>query len=316
MPAPVHSNRETDMETGWKFAALSLLAGIAPQASLAEAGQTDFVFSARAGYEYDSNVNVAEIDANTGEGDTALVMDIGVDGTLRPSGKLSLDFGYAYSGSRHRQFSHFDLAIHHLRGAVSYRIAGVDAGLSVDRFATRLDGDSFLDITRVSPSLSRMFGDRLYLRGAYVRAEKSYRERGERDAVDEGFRADAYFLLDGMQRYVAVALERASEDASSDTLDYHRLGTKLTYGHRLDAGSLPVDVKAHVRVESRDYRSLPDSAERPRQDDRRRVGLEIGLPLGDYFEVSGQADYADNASTLESAAYDEIVYTLTIGAEF
>lgn len=260
------------MDMQWKIAALSLLVSIAPRA-FAEAGPTEFGFSASAGYQHDSNVNVAEIDANTGEGDTALVMDLGVDGSLRPSEKLSLDFGYAYSDSRYRQFSQFDLAIHHLRGALGYRIASFDAGLSIDRFGTRLNDDAFLDVTRVSPSLSRLFGDRLYLRGAFARAEKSYAEREKRDAVNEAFRADAYFLLDGMQRYFAVALERASEDTLSETLDYDGIGTKLTYGHRLDAGSLPVDVKAYVRFEKRDYKALPHADGSPRRDDRRRVGM-------------------------------------------
>lgn len=304
------------MDTRWKSAALWMLAAGATQASPAEAGPPDLGFNASAGYQYDSNVNVAEIDANTGEGDTALLMDLGIDGSLRPGKRFSLDFGYAYSGTRYRQFPEFDLAIHHLRGAVGYRIAGFDAGLSVDRFATRLDGDAFLDITRVSPSLSRLFGDRLYLRGAFARAEKSYQEHEERDAVNEAYRADAYLLLDGMQRYFAVALERNSEDALSDTLDYDGIATKLTYGHRLEAGPVGVDVEAHFRFENRDYMALPDADVRPRRDHRRRVGLGIGLPLKEHFEIAGQAEYADNASTMDAAAYDEMVYTLSVGAEF
>lgn len=304
------------MDARWKIAALSVLAALAPRASLAGDGQADLGFSASAGYQYDSNANAAEIDANTGEGDTALVVDVGVDGSLRPGKRLSLDFGYAYSGSRYRRFSQFDLVIHHLRGAVSYRIAGMDAGLSLDRFATRLDDEAFLDVTRVSPSLSRMYGDRLYLRGAFARTGKSYPAREERDAVNEAFRADAYFLLDGMQRYFAVTLQRASEDALSDTLDYDGIGTKLTYAHRLEAGSLPVDVKAHVRFENRDYKALAEADQGPRRDDRRRVGLEVLLPLSEHLRIAGQAGYADNASTLTAAAYDETVYTLSIGAEF
>ena len=304
------------MDIRCQIAVLWALASIAAQVSAAETGQADLDFSASAGYQYDSNVNVAEIDANTGEGDTALVMDVGIDGSLRPGKRLSLDLGYAYSATRYRQFSEFDLAIHHLRGAVSYRLAGFDSGLSVDRFATRLDDDAFLDITRVSPTLSRMLGDRLYLRGAFARAEKSYHERTERDAVNEAFRADAYFLLDGMQRYFAVALERDSEDASSDALDYDGIATKLTYGHRLEAGSLGVDVNAHVRFENRDYKTLPNADESPRRDERRRAGLGVALPLGEHFEIAGQAEYADNASTLDAAAYDEMVYTLSVGAGF
>lgn len=304
------------MKVRWKTAALCVLAGSAAQPSPAEAGQADFDFSAGAGYQYDSNVNVAEIDANTGEGDAALVVDIGIAGSWQPGERLSLDLAYAYSGTLYRRFSEFDVAIHHLRAGVGNRIAGFDAGLDVDRFATRLGDDAFLDITRVSPSLSRLFGDRLYLRGAYSRGEKSYHEREERDAVNEAWRADAYFLLDGMQRYFAVTVERDTEDALSEALDYDGFATKLAYGHRLEAGSLVVDVKAHARFGNRDYKSLPDADERPRQDERRRLGFGLGVPLGDHFELAGQAEYTDNASTLDAAAFDEMVYTLSVGAEF
>ena len=304
------------METRWKIAALWVLASLAARPSFSDVRPADFDFRSSAGYQYDSNVNVAEIDANTGQGDTALVVDVGVGASLRLNERLSVDLGYAYSGTRYRQFSEFDLSIHHLRGALGYRIAGFDAGLSLDRFATYLDDEVFLNITRVSPSLSRMFGDRLYLRGAFVRAEKSYPELEERNAVNESYRADAYLLLDGMRRYFAFALERDSEDALSDALDYDGIATKLTWGHRLEAGSLPVHVKAHVRFESRDYRTLPDADEGPRRDDRRRFGLGVGLPLAEHFEIAGQAEFTDNASTLEAAVYDEMAYMLSVGAEF
>ncbi|HSD68013.1 MAG TPA: hypothetical protein VLB07_00610 [Woeseiaceae bacterium] len=304
------------MNTRWKFAAVWLLVSVGAEATPTETGPVDLEFGASAAYRYDSNVNVADIDANTGEGDTALVMDVGIGGSLRPGQRLSLDFGYAYSGTRYQQFREFDVAIHELHGAVGYRIAGFDAGVSVDRFATRLDNESFLDITRVSPSLSRLFGERLYLRVAYAQAEKSYQALAERDAVTRSYRADAYVLLDGMKRYFAMALERDSDDALTDTLDYDGRAMRLSYGHRLEAGSVTVDVKAHARFDVRDYKSSPGDDESPRQDVRRRAGLRVGLPLGEHFEIAGQAEYSDNASTLETASYDEMVYTLTIGAGF
>lgn len=282
----------------------------------AQTASPDIGFNASAGYRHDTDVNLADLDTSTGQSDTALVFDLGVDGTLPLTSRLTMDFGYSYAGTRYRNLSGFDMGIHHLHGALGYRIAGFDSDLSVDRFAARLDDEPFLEITRVSPSLSRLIGDRLYLRGAWARSEKRYEEHTDRDAVNDAIRADAYLLLDGMQRYLALTVARDNEDALTDSLDYEGSGARLAYGHRLEAGALSVDLKGHVGFDNRDYASLPDADVPPRRDERMRAGLSAAVPLSEHFEIIGEAEYADNASTLASAAYDEMVYTFSLGASF
>lgn len=301
------------MET---MAMLCLAAGFPVLPAAAETAGPDFGFDANAGYRYDSNVNVADIDTSTGQSDTALVMDLGINGSLPLTESLTMDLGYSYAGTRYRNLDEFDLAIHRLHGALGYRFAGLESELTVDRFTARLDEQAFLEITRTSPSLSRLFGDRLYLRGAFARSEKSYDEHPERDAVNDAVRADAYFLLDGMQRYLALTVERDTEDALTVSLDYDGISGKVAYGHRLESGMLRLDLKGHLQVESRDYAALPGGDEAPRRDQRLRAGLGAALPLSEHFELTGKAEYADNASTLESARYDEMVYTVSLGASF
>lgn len=296
--------------------ALCVAAGLSAWPAAAETGGPDFGFDVNAGYRYDSNVNIADLDKSTGRGDTALVMDLGVDGSLPLSGSLTMDVGYSYAGTRYRNLDDFDFALHRLHGALGYRFAGLESALSVDRFAARLDDEAYLEVTRISPSLARLFGDWLYLRGSFARSEKSYDDYADRDAVNDALRADAYLLIDGMQRYIALTFERDAEDALTDSLDYDGISTKLAYGHRLESGAFSLLLKGHLQLEDRDYARLPDMDEAPRRDERLRAGLSAALPLSEYFELTGQAEYSDNGSTLESAVYDEIVYTVSFGLSF
>jgi hypothetical protein len=300
---------------GWMAAALVFVLMSAPT----QAGTTNakFDFDASAGYRYDSNVNIAEIDASTGEGDNALVLDVGIDGTLPIGRRLSLSLGYGYTDTAYRNFSEFDLGMHHLRGELGYRIAGFETAMSVDRFAASLDSEGFLDITRVSPSVSRLFGNRIYLRGAYAESDKSYDELAERNAINDALRADAYFLIDGMQRYLALTLERDTEDALANEFDYDGMRTGIAYGHRIETAFAPLDLKAHLQFDNRHYAFVGDDAEAPpRRDERFRAGLSAVMPISEHFDLNGEIAYADNASTLDAARYDEIVYGINVAVGF
>jgi hypothetical protein len=294
---------------------LLVLTLIAPPA-WAGTADPEFGFDASAGYRYDSNVNIAEIDANTGESDSALVLDLGVDGALSLSERLTLRFAYGYSDTTYRDFSEFDLAIHHLRGELGYRIAGFDSALSVDRFTASLDDEGFLDIARVSPSLSRLIGKRLYVRGAWAQTDKSYDGRAKRDAVNDSIRGDVYILIDGMQRYLSLTVLADSEDAMANELDYDGRRARLAYGHRIDAGRMGLDLNAYMQIEHRDYASVAESTEAPRRDERFRSGLSAALPLSEHFELNGEIEFADNASTQEAARFDETVFTVNVALSF
>jgi hypothetical protein len=139
----------------------------------------DFGFKASAGYQYDSNVNVAELDTNTGEADSALLLNAGVDAALPLTKNLSFNVGYDYSQTSYQEFPAFDVAMHHGLAELAYDIAGFNTGLTFDRFDVRLDGDRFLEIDQVSPSVARLFGETFYLRGAFTRAGKRYANAGK-----------------------------------------------------------------------------------------------------------------------------------------
>ena len=283
----------------------------------ASAAQPQLSGYATTGYEYDSNVSIDAIDSNTGESDSAWVIDLGIDATVPVSTHSKLLFGYAYNGTRYQDFPEFDLAIHHIYGGIGHSFRGFDGELAVNRFVARLDDAGFVDITYVPLSVSRLIGMRWYLRGSVAHTRKDYAELDERNADSNTLRADAYYLIDGMQRYLSVSMQHEREDAFSQSYDYDSNRARLLYGHKLRAGSRALQLKAHAQYEIRDYAADASSpALAPRRDKRAGVGLEAILAVTDHFEVSAVMDYADTRSTLTTADYAESRYSINAGFRF
>jgi hypothetical protein len=297
--------------------ALALAAALLPVSSADAADKgPEFGFKANAGYQYDSNVNLAEIDENTGEADNALLLSAGAKVSLPIAGGLSASFAYDYAQTSYKEFSQFDLALHHGMAELALDIAGFNTAVTLDRFDARVDRQHFLDITQVSPSVARLFGESFYLRGAYTRAEKGYADAGARDATNDAVRADAYVLFDGMNRYLSAGYRVDSEDAVDGELDYDGNRAMLAYGHRVELGRLPLDLKTSLQYENRDYVNVTEAIGVMRNDKRLRVGISADLQLTEYFGINGEFQYSDNRSNLAAANFDENVYSLNLSVEF
>lgn len=286
-------------------------------------GQDRVTFNgdAAAGFKYDSNVNLLDLDTNTGQADAALLMDLGLGADVALTDKASLKLGYDYSQTRYRDFSAFDLSIHHASAALEYDTRIVDTGLSLHNIDAQLDNDDYLGMRRLSPSVARLFGERLYLRGAYIRTDKDHRTNEGRSAVNDSYSADAFLFLDGPNQYVALGYLVASEDAANDDFDYdgHRL--KLQYTQRVEWMSVDLELKSRLQVERRDYQQVLEAQflqpNGPRRSDARfRAGLGLDLPVSDWFAVKSGIEYTSNASNLEAADFDEVTYSVSLAAAF
>jgi hypothetical protein len=304
------------MKIGQPILNLAWLAAFAPALAAAGDNTPEFGFAADAGYQYDSNVNVAEIDTSTGQSDSALLLNAGVNASLPLTGKLDFKLAYDYGQTSYRQFEEFDLAIHHGQGALAYGIAGFDTALTLDRYAVRLGGEPFLGINQVSPSVARLFGEKLYLRAAFTRADKQYAATAERNATNDEIRADAYILFDGMQRYLSLGYTRNTEDALDAELDYAADRAMLAYGHRVDLGTLPLDLKTRLQFEQRTYANVTEAIDVPRRDRRLRAGVSAAVPLSEHFVLKSEVEYAANHSNLATARYDEFVCSATLAVAF
>jgi hypothetical protein len=304
------------MKIGQQILRIAYLAAFAPALAAASDNAPAFGFAADAGYQYDSNVNVAEIDTSTGQSDSALLLNAGVSASLPLTGKLDFKLSYDYGQTSYRQFAEFDLAIHHGQGALAFGIGSFDTALTLDSFAVRLGGEPFLDINLVSPSVARLFGESLYLWAAFTRADRQYAAAAERNAKNDEMRADAYLLFDGMQRFLSAGYTRNREDAFDAELDYAADRAMLAYGHRVDLGMLPLDLKARLQFEQRTYANVTEAIEVPRRDRRLRAGVSAAVPLSEHFVLKSEVEYATNHSNLAAARFDETVCSLTLAVAF
>lgn len=296
-----------------RLLATLLAIALATQAARAS-DDASFDVRAAAGYQHDSNVSITELDTNTGEADNATLLELDLNAKAALSDSVSLNGGYSYSQTNYSTFGEFDTAIHSLRGEVAWRVAGFDTSLALRHFAATLDNERFLDIRQVSPSIARLFGRTLYVRTAFTDSDKSYAGREERDADNSAVNVDAYWLLDGMNRYLAVGYRLDSEDAQDDELDFDGNRFKATYAQSLD--TLPLTMKAQWQIEHRDYDNVTESIGDARRDRRMRTSLNADWQFAEHVGLEGEAAYADYRSNLPGAQFDEVIYSLSLAASF
>ncbi len=282
----------------------------------ADPQRVDFDFDASAGLEHDSNVGLVELDNNSGEADSATLLAAGLNVTLAMSKQTSLRVGYDYSDTSYQQYSDFDLALHHAVAELAYSGRHIDLAVAADRYEGVLDGEDYLTLTQYSPSMSKLIGSRLFVRGAYIAASKEYDLLDTRNAESDAARLDTYWLFDGMNRYLSLGLQKIAEDAVDPELTYDGMQAAIAYGHTVKFPLMRLQLKAQLRYEQRDYANVTQSINARRDDQRLRGSLVASIPFTDYLEVEATVEHTDNESNLDSASIDKMVYGLGLAVRF
>ena len=117
------------------------------------------------------------------------------------------------------------MRIHRGSARTSYDLGRLDVGATLQHAYAELDGNEFLTLTQLSPYLSRLVGERLFLRFAYADTDKDFADNPGRDATTSSFSSDAYVFVNGLKTYLVFGHRYDDEDAASAEFDYtgHRL---------------------------------------------------------------------------------------------
>jgi Surface lipoprotein assembly modifier len=291
----------------------------APSAAPADSGADaarPLSFEVGTGLEYDSNVAVLDLDSTADAGDTAVLLELGVDYDSAADGPLDFQTGYHFSQSLHDDFDAFDVRIHRGSAAASYDLGRLDAGASLQHAQAELDGADFLTLTQVSPYVSRLLGKRLFLRFAYAHSDKDFAGRRERDATNDSLAADAYVFVNGLTTYVVFGYRYDDENAVDAQFDYagHKLNAQLS--KRISLGARELTSKTYLRYETRDYASPTPSINAERSDDRWQLETTLELPVGERVLARFSYKHSDNRSNLPSVDFDENVVSVGFAATF
>jgi hypothetical protein len=164
--------------------------------------------------------------------------------------------------------------------------------------------------------VAKLFGNRVYLRAAYITSSKDYDLLSTRNADGVAARFDTYLLLHGMDHFVSLGLQQGNEDAVDDQLDFETMQATLAYGYKLRLPLMQLNLKAQVRYEQRDYTNVTETIEARRDDTRLRTSLVAAIPFNDHVQLTGSIERTDNESNLESAVIEKMGYGIGLKLTF
>jgi hypothetical protein len=268
-----------------------------------------------AGFEYDSNVAVLELDTSTNAGDRAALLDFGIAYDKVGTGRFDVQAGYDFSQSLHDDFDAFDVRIHRGSATLSYDLGRVDIGTTLQHAYAELDGREFLTLQQISPYLSKLVGQRLFLRFSYAHSDKEFAGNPTRAATADALSSDVYVFVDGLTTYLLFGYRHDDEDAIDAQFDYGGDMFRVQLTKRLNR-ERELTLRTSVRVEDRDYDSPTPSIGAPRRDDRTQLEVSLEVPMGERTVAQIAYEHADNRSNLPSVDFAENVVSVRFRSRF
>jgi Surface lipoprotein assembly modifier len=278
----------------------------------------DSPFSAEfsVGLEYDSNINVDEIDNNTGSNDKAAAINADLEYDLDLSSDTVLSLGYNFSQTLHDDFTNFDLQTHFVSADLSHDFGDVEPGIAYRFIHSRLGGDGFLTMHQISPYVSAFLSEKLFARADYTYSDKNFLGRADRDAENHAGGVDFYYFVDGVKTYFVAGYKYANENAVDPQFDYDAHQFKLRFSQRFPVGSRDAELKLGWRYEARNYDNITPAIGVARDDDRHRLQAELEVPITDVFFARAEYEYGDYSSNLPTADYSQHLLGVHLGAKF
>jgi hypothetical protein len=268
------------------------------------------------GLEYDSNINVDEIDNNTGSNDKAAVLNADLEYDFDISSTTEFSLGYNFSQTLYDDFTNFDLQTHFASADLSHDFGDVEPGIAYRFIYSRLGGDGFLSMHQVSPYISAFLSKKIYARADYTYSDKNFIGRVDRDAENHAGGADLYYFVNGVKTYLVAGYKYANENAVDPQFDYDVHQFKFRFSQRFPVGPRDAELKLGWRYESRNYDNVTSSIGIARDDDRHRLQAELEVPITDVFFARAEYEYGDYSSNLPIADYSQHLFGVHLGAKF
>ncbi|MBB5519572.1 surface lipoprotein assembly modifier [Amphiplicatus metriothermophilus] len=294
------------------------IAAAGPHAAFGQspAGPVKIDLEASAGVLVDSNVNVSDLDQNTGEGDAAAVLGAKLNAEVKPGETFLLRAGYEFSQILYQDFGDFDLQTHRLSGEAERDFKAFKLGALYNFVHARLDEDPYLDYQQISPYVSRLFGAKLFLRGAYAYTDKNFKTDDRRDSTGHSGQIDAFVFLNGLKRYLIVGGKVGGENARDDEFDLDMAGFKARYVQRVRLFAREAKLRAGADFERRDFTNVTASIGEKRKDEIFSAAARLELPVAGPAAIHLGYDYRDRDSNLPSADFTEHVAEMKLALSF
>ena len=277
---------------------------------------SDFELELAAGYAWDDNVGLDELERATGESDQVTSLEAQGSALFSFQDLVSFRLSAGLTDDSYQKFSQVDRRTESIGVNLEAKLGNATIGINWFDVSADLDSDPFLTYERLSPYVSGFVSKKWFLRGEYVHGEKTIARRPGREAESHNASLDSYYFIQGLKRYAVLGYTFRTDDARANRYDYNSHAVKLRYVHRETVGRLPLEFEAEGKFEDRQYKAEDPMIRAEREDTRWRFSLELRLILNDYASLGLHLKNSDYDSNLPTASYSDLVVGTEIRLSF
>ena len=268
---------------------------------------TEFGLELAAGYAWDDNVGLDELERATGESDEVTSLEIQGSAEFSFDDRASVRISAGLVDDSYRQFSRVDRRTESLGINLETMLGKATVGINWFDVSADLDDEAFLTYERLSPYVAGFLSKQWFIRGEYVYGEKTIARRPGREADSHSVSIDSYYFIQGLKRYAVLGYTFRVDNARANRYDYDSHALKLRYVHRESLANLPLELELEGKFEDRRYKSPDPFIKTEREDTRLRFSAELRLLITEYASVSVHVKNSDYDSNLPTASYSDLV---------
>ena len=268
---------------------------------------TEFGLELAAGYAWDDNVGLDELERATGESDEVTSLEIQGSAEFSFDDRSSVRISAGLVDDSYRQFSQVDRRTESLGINLETMLGKATVGINWFDVSADLDDEAFLTYERLSPYVAGFLSKQWFIRGEYVYGEKTIARRPGREADSHSVSIDSYYFIQGLKRYAVLGYTFRVDNARANRYDYDSHALKLRYVHRESLANLPLELELEGKFEDRRYKSPDPFIQTEREDTRLRLSAELRLLITEYASISVHVKNSDYDSNLPTASYSDLV---------
>lgn len=268
----------------------------------------------KAGMEYQSNVNISELEQASGESDTATVLEGEINAAWQVSDNVRLDSGYSINDKRYRNTSAYDSRLQLAFIDASYAFDNLTLGSSVYLAQADLDGSDFLALNQFSVYAMHNLSDSWFIRPSVVYADKDFAQFESRDASNKSANIDSFWFFQQGQRFISLGATYEDEDTLDKAFSYRAKSMNIRLSNQFDLWHVVQKIQLGMKLTQRDYAlAINDNK---RNDIHQHIDAKWELNINSTFALLTSVEYGDYQSILTSADYDETRAGLMLQASF
>ena len=224
----------------------------------------------------------------------------------------SLSLGYEFYNEGYQDLSENDTQYHSFNASYDRNVGPFDFFLNTSHMDMTLDGDDFLTMNLVIPSLSYYFESGIYLNVSHTWIDKSFDTFTDFDAKNNATGVTAYYFFANSKAYVSLNHTQGNEQANSNDNDYDENTTSAAFQYPISIGAYASKLNISYSVRERDYSKVTDILNIKSREERDRFKVYINSEITDNWSVRATYDFMDRDSNLALSTYKSNYFGLRV----